>query len=117
MSSDPNTRSEAIADGSAHAPAAGEAVPGPPDGAAIPAPPADHAPADHAASPFANEAAVMGQGVPMRDDVSETQEHPGATRDISAAHLGRLLYRPIAESGGPVYEAQRLERMLRPPEP
>jgi hypothetical protein len=68
-------------------------------------------------SPFENEGEVMGQGVPMRDDISATQGAASATRDVSSNHMARLLYRPLDAPGGPVYQSQALERQLRARQP
>jgi hypothetical protein len=66
-----------------------------------------------ASSPFANEAQVMSEGVPTRDDISATQATSTATRDVSSAHIARLLYLPLGVPGGPVYQSQALEQLQR----
>jgi hypothetical protein len=63
--------------------------------------------------PFEAEEEVMNEGVATRDDISATQAAPSATRDVSASHIARLLYTPIEVPGGPVYQSQVLERLMR----
>lgn len=64
-------------------------------------------------SPFTDEQRVMESGIPLRDDISATQMSGQATRAVSSQHLTRLLYRPLDNPGGPVYQSQQLERRLK----
>ncbi|MBF6591633.1 MAG: hypothetical protein IVW57_14065 [Ktedonobacterales bacterium] len=79
-----------------------------------PTPSAEAAHAEEAPyAPFEGEREVMGEGVAMRDDITVTQSDDAATRTVSANHIASLLYRPIDEPGGAVYESQHLERRIR----
>ena len=68
---------------------------------------------DPASSPFESEAAVLSEGISVRDDISATQATATATRDVSSSHMARLLYQPLGAPGGPVYQSQVLERRQR----
>ncbi|HEX6122697.1 MAG TPA: hypothetical protein VFY89_06035 [Ktedonobacterales bacterium] len=97
-------------------PPGGEPPASAPPSATTPTTPPATSPAPAAPSssaPFEAEADVMNEGVATRDDISATQSTPAATRDVSASHIARLLYRPIEAPGGPVYQSQVLERQLR----
>lgn len=108
----PRTPEEPTPTGGAASAPIGTAAPGGAGGAGGTVPTPDDPQGKHAA-PFDDEQRVMHSGLVMRDDISATQVSGAATRDVSASHVSRLLYRAIESAGGPVYESQHIERQLR----